>query len=262
MTTTPLDRAHAAMLAGGEAAARAFYRQLADAPLLLLLEREPEGERIHPRVFDLSDGPVLLAFDSHDRLAGLGLGPVAYAELPGRLIAQHLAGQGVSLGLNLNTGADSETLLPPEALRHLAEMLDVAPEPVQAVPEAFLPPATLPDTLDAALRFTLDGAAGLAVGAVLAGVRYRGGRRGHMLVIVDAIEAAQEPLARAVAEALAFAGLEAGEIDVGFLQADDPALVPIARVGRLYEVPLPEAPEPPAAPVAPGLDPDKPPRLR
>lgn len=260
--TTPLDRAHDAMMTGDEAEARAFYRVLADAPLLLLLDREPEGERINPRVFDLSDGPVLLAYDSHDRLAGLGLGPVPYAELPGRIIAQHLAGQGVSLGLNLNTGAASETLLPPEALRHLAEMLDVAPEAMQAVPEAFVPPATLPDALEAALRFTLEGAAGLAVGAVLAGVRYKGGRRGHMLVIVDAVEAAEEPLARAVAEALAFAGLEAGEIDVSFLAADDPALVPIARVGRLYEVPLPEAPAAPATPHPPGTDPDRPPRLR
>lgn len=259
---TALDRAHAAMLSGGDAEARGFYRLLADAPLFLLLDREAEGERIHPRVFDLSEGPILLAFDTEDRLAGLGLGPVPYAQLPGRIIAQHLAGQGVSLGLNLNTGAASETMLPAVALRHLNEMLDVSPQETEAVPEAFAAPGDLPLALEAALRFTLDGAAGLAVGAVLAGVQYRGGRRGHMLAIVDAIPQAQEPLARAVAEAMVFAGIEAGEIDVTFLAADDPALVAIARVGRLYEVPLPEAPAERAAPEAPGSNPDKPPRLR
>ena len=61
---TPLDHAHAAMQAGAEAEALAFYRLLADATLFLLLEREAEGERIAPRVFDLAEGPVLLAFDA------------------------------------------------------------------------------------------------------------------------------------------------------------------------------------------------------
>lgn len=258
---TPLDQAHAAVLTGGEPEARQFYRLLADAPLHLLLEREAEGERISPRVFDLADGPVLLAFDSEDRLASLGQGPVPYATLPGRLIAQHLVGQGVSLGLNLGTGAASETLLPPEALRYLTEMLDVAPVTAEALVEGFMAP-NVPDALDEALRFTLTGAAGLAVGALLAAVRYQGGGLGHVLVIVDAVEEAQAPLARAVAEALSFAGLEAAALDVTFLAADDPALVSIARVGRLYEVPMPEVPSEPVAPIAPGSDPAKPPRLR
>lgn len=258
---TPLDQAHVAVLTGGEAEARQFYRLLADAPLHLLLEAEPEGERLAPKVFDLTDGPVLLAFDTEDRLANLGSGPQPYATLPGRLIAQHLDGQGVSLGLNLGTGAASETLLPPEALRFLVEMLDVAPESTEAQPESFAAP-NVPGALDEALRFTLSGAAGLAVGALLAAVRYQGGGRGHVLVIVDAVEPARAPLARAVAEALSFAGLEAAALDVTFLDADDPALVPIARVGRLYEVPLPEVAPEPLAPAAPGSDPAKPPRLR
>lgn len=258
---TPLDTAHVASLSGDEAAARRFYRILADAPLFLLLEREPEGERIAPRVFDLQDGPVILAFDSAERLGSLGDGPHPYATLPGRILAQHLAGQGVSLGLNLGTGAPSETLLPPESLRFLTEMLDVSPEPAEAVFESFAAPV-LPESLDEALRFTLSGAAGLAVGAVLAGVRYAGGGHGHVLVIVDAVEPAQAPLARAVAEALAFAGLDAAALDVTFLDAEDPALVPIARVGRLYEVPLPETQLETPGPVAPGSDPSRPPRLR
>lgn len=259
---TPLDAAHAAMAAGDEAAALAFYRLLADAPLFLLLEEEAEGERIRPRVFELQDGPVLLAFDSEERLAGMGGAPLPYAALPGRIIAQHLAGQGVSLGLNLGTGAASETLLPPEALSFLAERLEVAPEAVEAAVTGFAPPQGLPPALDEALRFTLSGAAGLARAAVLAGVVYEGGRRGHVLAILDALPEAEEPLARAMAEALAFSGVDAAELDVTFLASDAAAVPALVRAGLVFEVPRPEAPPEPMAPPAPGSDPARPPRLR
>lgn len=255
-----LDHAYGLMTQGTEADARAFYRLLADTTLYLLLEKESDGERISPRVFDLEDGPVLLAFDQEERLLAMGQGPQPFAALPGRVIAQHLAGQGVSLGLNFGSGAASETMLPPEVLRHLAEMLDVAPTRAEAMPKNFYPPS-IPDALDDALRFTLSGAAGLAVGALLAGVRYQDGRRGHMLALIDAVDEAHEPLARAIAEALVFAGIEAGELDVTFLRADDPTIVPLARAARLYEVPLPELPETTRA-QSPGTPSDKPPRLR
>lgn len=263
---TPLDAAHAAMVAGDEAAALAFYRLLADATLFLLLENEAEGERIQPRVFDLADGPVVLVFDAEERLAALGDAPLPYAALPGRIIAQHLAGQGVSLGLNLGTDAASEVMLPPEALSFLTERLATAPQALEAQVEAFVPPQGLPPALDDALRFTLSGAAGLARAAVLAGVRYRGGRRGHVLAILDAIPEAEEPLARAMAEALAFSGVDAAELDVTFLASDAPAVPALLRAGLVFEVPAPvatpaAAPEP-MVPPPPGSDPAKPPRLR
>jgi len=265
MERTALDEAHAAMAAGGEAEARQFYRLLADIPLFLLLEHEAEGERINPRVFDLEAGPVLLAYDREERLAVLSQGAaLPYAALPGRIIAQHLAGQGVSLGLNFGSGAPSEVMLPPEALRWLAEILETEPQEVEARPEAFVPPQGLPPALEEALRFTLDGAAGLARAALLAGVRYEGGRRGHVLALLDVPEPAEDPLARAVAEAMAFSGLEAGEIDVTFLASDDPAVAVLARVAQIFEVPEPPAtPERETfAPAAPGTDPDRPPRLK
>lgn len=259
---TDLDRAHAAMATGDDAAGRQFYRVFADATVLLLLDREPVGERINPRVFDLADGPVVLCFDTDERLAGFGDGPLPYAALPGRIIAQHLAGQGVSLGLNLGTGAASETLLPPEALGWLADMLDTNPEQVQAVPEAFYPPRGLPTGLADALTFTLEGAAGLALAALLVQVRYVGGRRGHMLAVIDAAAPAQAALARALSEALQFSGVDLAEIDVTFLASNDPAVPHIARAAQVFAVPA--APPVPAAAVrdAPGSNPDKPPNLR
>ncbi|MFT4151422.1 MAG: SseB family protein [Paracoccaceae bacterium] len=261
--TSVLDHAQAAMAAspGDEAAQLRFYHALADAGLFLLLEAEPEGERIAPRVFDLEDGPVILAFDSEERLASLGQGPVPYAVLPGRIIAQHLAGQGVSLGVNLGTGAPSEILLPPEALRWLVDTLDRTPEAAEARPEAFHPPGQLPPALMDALGFALGQATGLASGAVIAGVAYDDGRRGHMLAILDAMPGAEEALARAAAEALTFSGLEAGQMDVTFLRSDSAPAQAMVRAGLRLDIAAAQ-PEPSPAPKGPGTDPEKPPFLR
>jgi len=263
---SPLDMAHAAMAAdpADEAAALRFYRVLADAPLLMLLEREASGGRVDPRVFDLEAGPVLLAFDRAERLAAMGQGPLPYAELPGRVIAQQLAGQGVSLGLNFGSGAASETMLPPEALDWLAQMTDTAPpQEVEARPESFFTPRDLPDTLQQALSFTFQAAPGLARAAYLAGVRYDDGRHGHLLAILDAHPEAQAPLAQAVAEAIGFSGLDAAEIDVAFLATDDPGASGVIRAGLMFEFPPDPDPGPMRpAPSPPGSDPDRPPRLR
>lgn len=258
---TPLDQAHAAMLSGDEAEARQFYRVLADTALVLLLEGEAEGDAIRPLVFELTDGPVLLAFDSEDRLAGFQDGPAPYASLPGRVIAQQMVGQGLSLGLNLGTGAASETLLPPEALAYLLELLDVTPVQAEAQAQVFSVPH-VPDQLDEALRFAVTKASGLAVAAVLAGVTYANGGRSHMLAFVEAAESSRPDLARAIAEALSFAGIEAAALDVTFLDATSPALAAMVAVGRVYDVPQPEMPAAPAIPAAPGSDPSKPPKLR
>ncbi len=259
---TDLDQAHLAMASGDEAEARQFYRLLADATLFVVLEHEAEGERINPKVYDLPDGPVLLAFDSEERLASLGDGPLPYAALPGRILAQHLAGQGVSLGLNLGSGAGSETLLPPEALRWLADMLEEAPVQSEARIASFHPPAAVPEALIEALTFTMQGAAGLVHAALLAGVRYSDGRQGHVLAMINAVKAAEEPLARAVGEALRFSGLEAAELDVIFLNSDERGFTELAAVAMRFDIAESEPEAEPAPPSAPGMDPDRPPRLR
>jgi len=259
--TTPLDRAFAASLNSDGDTLR-FYQVLADTPLLLVLDEVATGQRINPRVFDLEDGPVLLAFDREERLAALGLGPLPYAELPGRIIAQHLAGKGVSLGLNFGCDAPSETMLAPEALDWLAEMVAEEPEQTQARPEGFFTPRDLPAALSEALTFTFNAAPGLADAALLVGVRYDDGRRGHMLAIIDAPPQAQQPLARAVAEALRFSGVEAGEIDVTFLAGGDAVVKQLARSGILFEFPAAPAAVAKPSPAAPGMDPDRPPKLR
>ncbi len=259
---TLLDAAHAAVSASpaDEAARLRFFERLADGELFLLLEREAEGAALEPRVFPLEEGPVVLVFDREERLAEFAGGVVApYAALPGRVIAGMLRGQGIGLGVNLGV-APSEMLLPPEALDWLAGTLEGGPEEAEAVPEEFLPPR-VPEAVVAALDAKLAKAGGLAAAAVLAGVVYRGGRRGHMLAFLGAAAGAEAALARAVREALVFSGIEAGELDVVFLAESAAAAGAMGRVGLRFDL-APAAPAPRALPGAPGSDPARPPKLR
>jgi SseB protein N-terminal domain len=259
-----LDGLHAAMQAGGEAEGRAFFRALADAELFLLLEDEAQGEVLRPRVFDLQDGPVLLAFDSEERLAEFAGAPLPYAALPGRVIAAQMAGQGrgLALGLNLGSGAPSETILPPEALDWLIAMLDQAPpETRQARARSFQTPA-VPQAVLAALVPALAGALGAEGRALLAGVRYDDGQAGHVLAMTGTAPGDAEGLARAVTEALAFSGLEATALDLVFLAPDDPVLARMASVALTLEGATAPTPPAPAPPAGPGMDPTRPPILR
>ena len=258
--TTALDAAHAAMEAApdDDAARLRFYDCLAGSEVFLLLEAEPEGESIAPRVFDLDTGPVVLAFDRDWRLAGFAGGPAPYAALSGRRLAALLAGQGVGLGLNLDAGP-SATILPPAALDWLAQTLGRAADEVAARIDRLSPPAGLPEAVLTALDRKLAGAGGLAQAAWLAAVDYDGGGSGHILAFIDAVPGAEPALTEAIAEALTFSGIEAGALDVAFFARSNPVAASLARVGLRFDLPQPEVR---AAPAAPGSDPDRPPRLR
>lgn len=259
---TPLDAAHAAMERDGadEADRLRFFDCLADGEFFLLLEEEPQGTDLKPRIFPLEDGPVVLIFDLEERMAEFSGGIAPYAALPGRVIAQVLAGQGVGLGVNLGV-APSQMMLPPEALDWLSGMLEAEPEEMEAQAQAFTAPGALPDRLIEVLQAKLARAGGLAATALLAGVTYATGAKGHLLAFIDAAPEAEAALARAVREALAFSGVEAGMIDVVFLSGQDTAVARLARVARRFDLPARVLPET-AAPAAPGTDPDRPPRLR
>jgi hypothetical protein len=256
---TLLDAAHAAVSTDpeNEGLRLRFFERLADGEMVLLLEREAEGESLEPKVFELEDGPVVLVFDREERLASFTGGIAPYAALPGRVIAGMLKGQGIGLGVNLGV-ASSSMLLPPEALDWLAETLDGEPQEAEAVPESFAAPL-VPQAVLAGLDAKLARAAGLAAAAVLAAVVYRDGRRGHLLAVLDAVPGAEGALAQAMREALVFSGVEAGELDVVFLTQGDPVAEAMGRVGLRFDLPVAETP---AGPAAPGMDPQRPPKLR
>jgi len=259
---TPLDRAHAAMEAApdDDALRLRFYDRLAEAELFVLLDRPAADARIDPAILDAEGARFALAFDLEDRLAEFVDGAAPYVALSGRRLAPMLSGAGLGLALNPDV-APSAMLLDAAAMAWLADTLANGPARTQAQARELTAPAGLPDALLTALDAKLASMAGRAAGAYLAGVTWDTGARGHLLAFIDAVPGAEGALARAVHEALAFSGLEAGSLDVTFLRAADGVAAKLARVGLRFDLPAPPAPEP-VAPAAPGSDPDRPPRLR
>lgn len=259
MTETVLDTAHAAMEAGGDAERMRFFERLADAELFVLLAADPVGEDVTPEVFEVADGSFILIFDREDRLSAFVGQPAPYAALSGRAIAAMLVGQGIGLGLNLDV-APSSILIPAAAVDWLTETLGNRPAEVDARPIEIAAPHGLPEALLSGLDAKLAMVQGVARMAYLASVTYAPARPGHLLAFIDAAPGAENALAGAVGEALTFSGLDAGELDVGFFDASDPVAAKLAKVGLRFD--LPELASATLQPAAPGMDPDKPPKLR
>ncbi|MCA2010344.1 SseB family protein [Pararhodobacter sp. CCB-MM2] len=272
--TTPTSDLDAAMIrlaaapedSRAEVDARlAFHAELSRAELFVLLETEVVGDAMQPRVFDLSDMRAVLAFDSELRLAGFAGEAAPYAALPGRVMVNMLAASGEGLALLVNADAEHAQLMSAEALEWLAATL-AAPAPTegQAVPEGFAP-IDLPDSvrqpLVTALERRLSGMPGLET-AVLAGVQWQGGARGHVLALAGLPDTAQPAIARAVSEALALSGLEGGALDVIF--PPERAMKAIAAVGfALSPAPFAMPEDQVVSPGSnPGMDPARPPKLR
>ena len=257
---TPLDTAHAAMEAApDDAGARlAFYDCLAGTELFLVLVAEAAVDTAEPRIFEIADGPTVVLFDSEARLAEFAGGETPYLALSGRALAGMLAGQGLTLGLNLGV-APSAMLIPPDAVDWFAETLANTPQEALAHLTEVTPPGKLPETLLSALDRKLAGAEGLARFAYLAGAVYEGGGRGHLLALIDPAPGAEAALASALSETLTFSGIEAGQLDIAFFAASDPMTARLARVGLRFDLPEPPRPDPA---VPPGSDPDRPPRLK
>ena len=262
MADTLLDQAYAASEAAPDdvAARLRFYSRLVEGELYLLLETEATGDSITPKVFELEDGPIVVAFDLEQRLSEFTGLPAPYAALSGRALVEMLAGSVPPLGLGLNLGvAPSARLLPPEIMDWLAQTLAEHPEELQEHAQALLPPRGLPEALLTALDQRLARMEGLAEMAYLVAAQYDGGRRGHMLAFVDAADGAEAALARAVHGALSFSGVEAGMLDVTFISSTDGRAAEFARVGLRFDLPRPQVAP---APKPPGMDPNTPPKLR
>ncbi|MBR2655798.1 MAG: SseB family protein [Loktanella sp.] len=259
---TDIDTAHAAMEAApdDDAARLRFYERLADSEIYLLLGEEAEGDQITPALFDVEGVQYALIFDREERLSDFVGRAAPYAALPGRALVQMLAGQSVGLGLNLEV-APSGMLIPPDAVDWLAQTLSHAPSETEARLTAIAAPRQLPQSVVTGLDRKLAIAAGLAQTAYLVAATYDSGAQGHVLAFVDAVSGAEKALASATGEALTFSGIEAGVMDVLFLQASDPMAARLARVGLRFDLPVPDR-HTPQAPSAPGMDPSKPPKLR
>lgn len=256
---TPLDQAHAIMEAD-EAQSLRFYERLADAELFLILEEEASNDRAKPRIFETSEGAFALVFDREDRLAEFVDTPTPFVAMSGRRIAKILAGEKIGMGLNLGV-APSSMLMSSENVDWLDEILGAKSIITEATPEELHAPKGLPESLISALDTKLANMSGVVTAAFLVGVTYQGGKRGHMLAMVDVPLEAQEGVAEAISEALAFSGIEAGQLDVTFLALDAPHIEGFTKVGLRFDIPELILPTGITATI-PGSDPDKPPKLR
>ena len=260
MTDTALDLAHAAMENAPEddLARLRFFERLGDSELFLLLSEEPEDDQISPETFDIGDQTVVLLFDREERLAQFVGRTAPYVALSGRIVVELLAEQNLGLTLNPDV-APSSFLLAAEGVLWLADTLKNEPEEVSGALSELKAPS-VPEILIASLDAKLAMATGLAQSAYLVGSRDQSGAAGHLLGFIGAQPGAETALAKAVAEALTFSGIEAGALDVAFFDSDDPIAVQLARQGLRFDLPQPVASEGPGQ--APGMDPDRPPVLK
>ncbi|MBU3030358.1 SseB family protein [Paracoccus marinaquae] len=219
--------------------------RLADTELSVALTAEPVGDQVELRIFPLETGPVALACDSEDRLAGFFGAPVAYAAMPGRVLAEML--RGAETGLLVNPGHPSEMLLDAAMLDWLSGALAVAPETGEARLHLTGPAPETVAALAGPLAARLGDMRGLISGAALAGVRGEAGIAGHLLLISGAGAGHQPAIAKALAEALAFLPPQSGGVDISFSEAAPPP------TALRFDLTLPEVPAPPAGPKGPPI---------
>ncbi|MFV0293106.1 MAG: hypothetical protein ACK5II_07790 [Paracoccus sp. (in: a-proteobacteria)] len=229
--------------------------RLADTELFVALAEEPVEDRIRLHLFDLPGGRMAVAADAEDRLAGFFGGSVAYAALPGRVLAGMLAGETV--GLMVNPGMVSEMMLPSGVLGWLSQALSSTPSEGEAGPaQLSAPTAEMVTALAEPLATRLEDMAGLVDEAALVAARWPDGTDAHLVVLSGVAEDIRPRVAKAIAELLAFLPVMDEICDVAFdLPVPDGAL--IFRPEKVQE-----APAPAGAPRAPGKDPARPPILR
>lgn len=258
-----LDDAYEAMQAkpDDDRAMLRFYERLADNELFLALEHEPQGDDdIKPLIFHTEGQQFALVFDSAERLAEFAEKTVPYIALSGRLIANTLSGQGVGLGVNLMV-SPSSTLLGSDIVDWLASSLGEDVKTLKASPITVSSPSAIPEELLEALDQKLALMQGLATCAYLAQIAYDDGSNAHSLVFVDALEQAEDAITAAISEALAFSGIGAGWLDVMFIAGTSALIEKLEAQGLKFDLPDPLRADA-YMPQAPGMDPNKPPKLK
>lgn len=257
---TPLDLLHKSMVEhpDDDLARLRFHECLADTDLVLLLEAEPIDDRISPKLADLGGQTCVLVFDNENRLADFAQKPAPYAALPGRELVQMLAGQGMGIALNPGV-APSSFVVATDVVDWMAGALANAPVEQEDLPTAFQMPEDLDQDLMLALERRLISVSGMATHACLVQATYDSGRKALLLAFFGADSAAEAVLTEAANGAVSFRAREIA-LDVTFLEPGSALCAMIEKTGLRFDIPEPQAA--PMAGAAPGMDPDKPPRIR
>jgi type III secretion system (T3SS) SseB-like protein len=262
---TPLDLAHRKMMRNedDDTARLQFYQRLAECELFMLLEDEPEKDVVNPLVFPVKGDAFVLVFDREARLAEFAQATAPFAAMSGHKFVEMLCKDGPSqfgLGVNLAV-ASSSILIPASGVDWLATMLKQDLVETSQKVQDFLPPHDLAPDFVSSIDRKLATATGLATRAYLLGLRFEDGTIGNMLAFVGAIPEAKGALQQAIGDVVRFADFS-GRFDVGFFASDAPEVEVFQRVGLGFEVPKIIAPSEAVPNSGPGMDPDRPPKLR
>ncbi|MDP5306758.1 SseB family protein [Paracoccus spongiarum] len=196
--------------------------RLADTELSVALAAEPAGDAVQLMMFPLDGQEVALACDAEDRLSGFFGRAVAYAAMPGRVLAGLLRQTGA--GLLVNPGHPSEMLLDGVTLDWLSGALAASPVADEARLRLTAPAPDTVAALAAPLAERLGDMHGLISGAALSGVRGEAGvPAAHLLLVAGCAADRQPAVAKALAEALAFLPPQPGGVDISFSDAPPPA---------------------------------------
>lgn len=277
---TALRLAEASDPAATETARLAVYAALLSQDLIVAQAAAAEAGTLRPRIQFLDAGPVLLAFDSEERLADLAPDGADFVALAGRDLLAAMAGQsdgedGKGLGLGVNLASpDAAFLLDGDGVVWLAQIAAPPPPPPldpQALAGAEVSPpaeglAVLAGLLPAALAEVP------ATTALLAQIAPSGAGGAvpplPVLALIgpDAAAPAFEVL-RALTEAARLAattgqGAETLGLGVVALAPDSPLAEAFMHHGQPIARPDPVPVAPAIGPSAPGMDPARPPRLR
>ena len=236
-----------------------FYSCFADTEMFLVLENEPQEDRVDPKTVIYEGQKYVHAYDSEERLAQAAGRVCPYLGLSGRTLAQMLAGSGVGVALNLDV-AVSSLLLPNDRMVWLSDTLEQEPEKGEEKLFALYPMAPVRKHVFETFLFKLAASADLARGFWLCEAEYGNGLRKRILAVIGAKNEHHGPLAKAVQEAVLFSGDEDLSLDVLFLAGHEALVKKLEHTGmRLI---FKNKAEKPAKPAPPGSDPNKPPILR
>ena len=258
---SPLDLAHERMSLNetDDVARLAFYERVADTEFLMLLNADSDGEAVDPTLITSDGMQFALLFDRVERLAEFAGEIVPYVALSGRACVSMLAGQNIGMGINLGV-ATSNTLLPPDAIDWLNDILSRQISEDTGQPVSVGRPSAISQDLLGSLNTKLALASGMAKCAYLVNATYGDGTTRLLLGIIDSVGGSETAIVNAVSEALVFSGEDEGAIDVAFFKGSDGLSAHLAKHGLRFDIPEPDLA--PNQPSAPGMDPDKPPRLR
>lgn len=195
--------------------------RLADTEVAVALMREPLRDQVELKLFDLDGVRMAIACDGEDRLADFFGQAVAYAAMPGRVLAALLQADGA--GLLVNPGHPSQMMLDAATLDWLTGALESAPQEDEARLRLVTPDAGTVNALAIPLGDRLADMRGLIAGAALVGIAGDDGQpASHLLLISGAPADRQAAIAKALSEALAFLPPQPGGVDISFAEAVAP----------------------------------------